>query len=528
MKKGKLAVLAAALGASLALTSCGSAEVTEKTIEKSEYSNPIVQFREDDGTIIYGGDPSVLVDGDTVYLYTGHDMSSDKQVEEKTYNIPEYFCYSTKDLKTWKQEGVVMNMKDVAWTRDNTAAWAAQVMKHKDPESGTDKYYLYYCSWDKKAAGKQSIGVAVADSPTGPFVDIGEPLVRGFVTKPQTSNWNDIDPTAWIETDEDGTEHRYLAWGNGLFYICELNPDMISVTDQNGDGKITCTVSGYSDGDIVNRTMGLNAYTEAPWIYRHSDGNGGYTGPYYLFYATGWREGMGYSTTDDLITGDWKDGGCFMQPNATSNTNHEAVFDFQGHTYFIYHDGAQPGGNGYRRSACIREITFNEDGTVVPMEETAAGLFGTKSTIALKDGSALSHEGFTNSSDDKDYPYTDVIVGTGLSDAPQDGQWVITAGHSDSSIESQVSIQSENKAGLYLTVSSDGDAVHLAQDTDAKPETAAAQTFITKTGLNGDKEGTSFESISRPGFYLTVVDGMLTVSDKPAAKDATFYITTVE
>ena len=162
------------------------------------------------------------------------------------------------------------------------------------------------------------------------------------------------------------------------------------------------------------------------------------------------------------------------------------------------------------------------------MEETAAGLFGTKSTIALKDGSALSHEGFTNSSDDKDYPYTDVIVGTGLSDAPQDGQWVITAGHSDSSIESQVSIQSENKAGLYLTVSSDGDAVHLAQDTDAKPETAAAQTFITKTGLNGDKEGTSFESISRPGFYLTVVDGMLTVSDKPAAKDATFYITTVE
>lgn len=41
-----------------------------------------------------------------------------------------------------------------------------------------DKYYLYYCSWDK--SGKQSIGVAVADSPTGTFVDIGEPLVRRF------------------------------------------------------------------------------------------------------------------------------------------------------------------------------------------------------------------------------------------------------------------------------------------------------------------------------------------------------------
>lgn len=27
----------------------------------------------------------------------------------------------------------------------------------------------------------------------------------------------DIDPTVWVDTDEDGTEHRYLAWGNTRF-----------------------------------------------------------------------------------------------------------------------------------------------------------------------------------------------------------------------------------------------------------------------------------------------------------------------
>ncbi|EKC57807.1 Glycoside hydrolase, family 43, partial [human gut metagenome] len=104
------------------------------------------------------------------------------------------------DLVNWKSEGTVMTMDTVDWAKDDVSAWASQVMKYND------KYYLYYCSWDK--SGKQSIGVAVADSPTGTFVDIGEPLVRGSVTKPQLSTFNDIDPTAWVETDENGEERR--------------------------------------------------------------------------------------------------------------------------------------------------------------------------------------------------------------------------------------------------------------------------------------------------------------------------------
>ena len=58
------------------------------------------------GERIYGGDPSVLVDGDTVYLYTGHDASTDEQVANSVYEIPEYLCYSsTPDLVNWKSEG---------------------------------------------------------------------------------------------------------------------------------------------------------------------------------------------------------------------------------------------------------------------------------------------------------------------------------------------------------------------------------------------------------------------------------------
>ena len=210
-------------------------------LPKNTAGNPMVS---DNQNIFYGGDPSVLVDGDTVYLYTGHDASTDEEVSKSIYNIPEYVCYSSTDMVNWKDEGVVMSMDDVDWASGNTSAWASQVAKHFDETSGKDKYYLYYCSWDK--TGKQSIGVAVSDSPTGRFVDLGEPLVKSTVTKPSTSSFNDIDPTVFIDTDEDGTEHRYLAWGNGIFYVCELNEDMVSVTDVNGDGKIT---SGKTVGE---------------------------------------------------------------------------------------------------------------------------------------------------------------------------------------------------------------------------------------------------------------------------------------
>ncbi len=495
---------------------------TEITIEKSASFNPIIRLKDDKGDTIYGGDPAVYVDGDTAYLYTGHDMSTDVEVTEAAYHIPEYFCYSSKDLLTWTPEGVVMQMKDVSWAKDHISAWASQVTKHYSEADGKDLYYLYFCSWDKTGGGKQSIGVAVSESPTGPFVDIGEPLVMGVITKPQTSIWNDIDPTVWVDTDESGEEHRYLAWGNAIFYICELNEDMISVKDQNGDGKITC---GHSipDADIMSTNKGLLSYTEAPWLYRRSDADGNYTGDYYLFYASEWRESMAYSTTTDLLSGKWENSQIFMLPTATCNTNHEAIFDFNGKTYMMYHDGALPGGNGYRRSACLQELVFNEDGSVSMMEESASGLGGTVSLIKSADGSTISHEAFDNSSSDSAYPYAGIKVGADLSGAEKDGQWVIVQGKADDADETLVSIQAENKTGLYFTESEDG-TVTLSQDTDASEETAAAQTFQTVTALNGNEDLISFRSCSDPEKYVTLVDGILMLTDGSNADSASFSV----
>lgn len=496
-------------------------EEGEVALEKRTGGNPIVGNSLSMPEITYGGDPSILVDGDTVYLYVGHDESTDEEVEKKIYNMKEYLCFSTKDLKTWKSEGTVFKVStdSVKWAQNSSSSWASQVAKHRDEKSGKDKYYLYFCSWDKTSSGKQSIGVAVSDGPAGPFEDIGEPLVRGTLTEPQSSNWDDIDPTIWIETDESGEEHRYLGWGNSRNYICELNEDMISVKDLNGDGKITYGTSPEK-GDVLLREV--SNYTEAPWFYRRQDENGKYYGSYYLFYASGWHEKMAYSTTDNLLTGEYTFGNTLMPPTATSNTNHMAVFDFKGKTYFVYHNGSLPGGNGYRRSACITELHFKEDGSIESIPETASGLNGTVAVIETDDDETLSHMNFVNASGDGPYPYSKIKVGANLSSKEEDAGWVVTAGKADETKDSYVSIQSENKPGLYLTANED-DTVTLAQDADASDETAGKQTFRTVEGL-GDADGISFESVSKPGMYLAVKEGTLCLTGGEDKKQATFFV----
>lgn len=491
-----------------AATEPEAAEITPVEIAKSHAGNPVGGFNAD-GELTYGGDPSVLVDGDTVYLYTGRDTAPGD-----AYLIPDYQCYSTTDLVNWTYEGVVLSMKDVTWA-DNNSAWAGQVAKHYDETAGKDLYYFYFCSWDSTDSGKQSIGVAVSESPTGPFVDIGQPVVKGSFTTDETSAWNDIDPTVWIETDENGEEHRYLAWGNSKLYVCELNADMISVKDYDGDGQISFQTD-------VRSKMLPTSFTEAPWIYRRQDENGQYYGDYYIFYAYGWREQMAYATTGNLMTGKVHYQDIIMKPSATSNTNHPAVFDFQGKTYFMYHNGSLPNGSGYRRVACIEEVKFYSDGALHYIEETATGISGIKSTLTAQNGEVLTHAWFNNGPTDDLYPYVNVALGSGLDKTTEnDTYWEIVPGKADEENVYCVSLESYNKAGLYVTAG-EGTAT-LGQDYNGKM--AQVQTWRTIVGLSGS--GVSFESVAYPGMYLTLSGGTASLTDGSDTAACSFDIAEV-
>ena len=406
--------------------SASAGQVDGKVVEATEVSNPIGGY-DSSGNLVYGGDPSVLVDGDTVYLYEGQDVS-----DNESYQMPGYIVYSTKDLKTWTYHGRVLNMTDVKWG-NKTAAWAGQVEKGDD-----GKYYMYYCSWANVDGGNQSIGVAVSDSPTGQFKDIGDgkgdltvPFIKGSFTTSPTSNYNDIDPTVYTETVGDET-HHYLSWGNGKFIICEIEygNGTVSIKDINNDGKITFGTDKASADVLEHQPLPAGGYTEASWLYRRKDADGNPYGDYYVFYAHQWREAMAYSrakATDGLLANKWTFGKVIMPPTATSNTNHMAVFDFKGNTYFIYHNGSLPGGSGFRRIPNIAKLEFDENGDVNEIPETVIGICDSEATnIYSSEGFVIAHSHFDNSYGDGDYPYLKVNVSESLKAEKEDTDWVIT------------------------------------------------------------------------------------------------------
>lgn len=508
--------------------STGTAEAAESRISvaripvslvKSNSGNPMLGFDEN-GNILYGGDPSILVDGDTVYCYVGHDTSSNE-----SYWMPDWRCYSSKDMLNWKYESIIMvqNTQTITWSANDHEAWAAQVIKYNG------KYYFYYCTEANSAnGGGKSIGVAVSDSPTGPFIDIGKALVRNIDTYGGTITWEDIDPTAWVETDEDGVEHRYLAWGNTRFFACELNEDMISIKDQDGNPNNLSVGYGRGNDIVLGVFNGMDdhTFTEAPYLYRQQDAQGNYYGKYYLFFAVDWREQMAYATTDDIMSGVWEFGDVIMEPSTTANTNHMAVFDFKGQTYFVYHDGSLPHGSGYRRVACVEPFSVNADGTIDYIPKTATGLTGTAGTIMDCKGQFLSHEYFYNTISDSFYPIKGKQVYCSYTKEDEDSMWELNPGKTDKNNEELVSIESNNKPGLYLSVDeTDSTKIVLSQDVMGTEDEAQRMTFRTYKGMSG--RGVSFESVKYPGFFLVSNDGELSLTDVISDTEAaSFFVET--
>ena len=276
----------------------------------------------------YTADPSPLVVGDTLFLYTSHDASPEDIPDENEKNSAGFFMYdwllwSTTDMVNWTEHGAVASLKDLVWRSRENGAWAIQTVERNG------KYYLY------APLHGHGIGVLVSDSPYGPFKDpLGKPLVW------QKEHWEDIDPTVFI--DDNG--QAYMYWGNPHTYYVKLNEDMIS-----------------TQGDIVKLDYHIDHYQEGPWFYKRD-------GHYYLAYAsTCCPEALGYAMSSSPI-GPWESKGYIMRPTPRDRGNHPGICDYKGHSYVF--------GQNYdlmhlktfehqeRRSVSATEITYNADGTI--------------------------------------------------------------------------------------------------------------------------------------------------------------------
>ncbi len=323
--------------------------------------NPIIQTN-------YTADPAPMVYNDRLYVYTTHDEDG-----STWFTMDNWRVYSTNDMVNWTDHGVILSYFDFEWAKGD--AWASQCIEKNG------KFYMYV-PMISKTNNRGAIGVAVADSPYGPFYDVlGKPLVQ--------TEWGDIDPT--IFTDDDGQAHLY--WGNPKLYYLKLNEDMISYSGDVVQVPMVEESFGKREGNPERPTK----YEEGPWLYKRNN-------LYYLFWPGGpLPEFIGYSTSQKP-EGPWKYGGIIMPAEGGSFTNHPGVIDFRGKTYFFYHNGALPGGGGFTRSVCVQELKFNEDGSI-PEQKMTEGIkksIATLNPYAKNEAETIAwSEGFKSSQNDK-------------------------------------------------------------------------------------------------------------------------------
>lgn len=304
----------------------------------------------------FTSDPAPLVHGDRMYVYTGHDEDN-----ADFFWMQEWRVYSSADMVNWTDHGSPLALESFSWADDR--AWASQCIERNG------KFYWYICAHSRLSNG-MAIGVAVADSPTGPFRDaIGKPLY-------ENGSWDHIDPTVMI--DEEG--QAWLMWGNPRVYYVKLNEDMISL---DGEVKpLEMTEEGFGAPDPSKRDREKkykDVYTEGPWLMKKPQMTDAKGKPiknskgYYLLYAAGGvPEHLAYSEAP-TPEGPWTYKGTIMPEGGTKSfTNHCGYERFKGRDYFFYHTGTLPGGGGFGRSVAVEEFKFNADGTfptILPTQE---------------------------------------------------------------------------------------------------------------------------------------------------------------
>jgi len=332
----------------------------------------------------FTADPAAFVDSDgTVYIVCGEDTLPPDAPYGEWYRISQWLIYSTKDMKNFKFEKVLMKSEEFSYGQENSA-WASQAIKGRD-----GRYYFYGTVQSRQG---QVISVARASTPTGTYKQTGNtPLVTSTMAAADTggSGVQNIDPTVFI--DDDGT--AWLSWSQVAPRIAKLKTNMIEIDRDTTSADPAKKIRLFFPADWKSE----HRYTEGPFLYKRKNDRG--ENVYYMLYASmvddpvtkkEIAETISYSMAKEdpdnpglgyLIgkSGVWTDGVPItgfapgLDGQGNSFTIHPAVLDFKGQTYLFYHnaalrvtkeDGSVWEGATGRRSLCVDYLYFNDDGTI--------------------------------------------------------------------------------------------------------------------------------------------------------------------
>ncbi|MCD7937419.1 MAG: family 43 glycosylhydrolase [Tannerellaceae bacterium] len=314
---------------------------------ESKNGNPVVPG--------FHADPEILYSQQTgkFYLYP----TSDGHPGWGGYSFK---VYSSDDLVNWIDEGTFLDLKtdQVPWATGN--AWAPAIEERMI--NGTYKYFFYYSGHPVDGGGKQ-IGVAVADSPTGPFTDLGKPLIDKL---PEGIRGQNIDVDVFVDPVSD---IPYIYWGNGFAAVAELNEDMVSLKPET---TRIITPEGGTLADYNYREGLYVFYRNGLYYFLWSVDDTG-SPNYHVAYGTSTSPMGPITVADDPVI-------LIQKPEEEIyGTAHNSVIRIPGRDewYIVYHrinKNYLNDGPGYHREVCIDKMEFNADGTIKKVIPTHEGI----------------------------------------------------------------------------------------------------------------------------------------------------------
>ncbi len=315
---------------------------------------------------LFLADPSAHLFDGKIYIYPSHDIDAGEAFDDlgSHFAMEDYHVISMDSVDSEAQDhGVALHVDDVKW--------AERQMWAPDAQEKDGKYYLFFPA--KGYDGIFRIGVAIGDSPVGPFKSQPEPIKGSF----------SIDPAVF--KDNDGSYYMYFGglwggqlqrWRTGSFvsdqpdsptahlpnnnepallpFMGKLRDDLLEFEDKPSELLIT-----DEHGEPLLAGDHNRRYFEGPWMHK-------YNGKYYLSYSTGDTHFLCYAIGDSPY-GPFTYKGKILEP-VVGWTTHHSILEIAGKWYLFYHDSSLSNGVTHLRTIKVTELKYNADGTIQVIE----------------------------------------------------------------------------------------------------------------------------------------------------------------
>ena len=331
-------------GALMLLAGCANKNNTANPDEVPTTGNPVISG--------FFADPEILYSNQTGKFYLYPTTDGTPGWGGHTFNV-----FSSPDLANWTKETCILDLKtdDVTWANGN--AWAPCIEEIQD-QDGNYKYYFFFSGHNPELNTK-TLGCAVADSPTGPFKDLGHPFISENITRGQL-----IDSDVFTDPVSG---NRFYYWGNGRLVASRLKPDMSGVYD-----AVDITPEGGTLQDYAFREGVYVFYRNGIYYFLWSVDDTG-SPNYHVAYGTA-DNPMGPITVAEQPVILQQD-----PDNEIYGTAHCSVIQIPGRDewYIVYHrinKDYLENGPGVHREVCIDKMEFDENGLILPITPTNTGI----------------------------------------------------------------------------------------------------------------------------------------------------------